>query len=446
MTARLTAAVIGGGISGLSTAVRLAGLGHAVTLYEAEPGLGGLGMTFPYGDGHLEKFYHCILPDDHALLGFIRELGLEGDLLWRQTDMGFMHAGHAYPLNTPMDLLRFSPLPFVDRIRMGLLGIRARLRGRDPALDDQTVSDWLVHQVGQRAFETVWRPLLEAKVGDSYPGIPALWLSSRMNREKSTKLEVKGCLVHGYRSLIDAFERRLLETGTEIRTQTRVTAIEHDPAGMRVVTDHDSRGFDHVVVTLPLVQFQALTRNLELDPEVSGPRLDYQGVVSGVFLLDRPLTSYYWMPVVASGTTCQGIIEMSNLVPLERSAGRYVTYLVNYTHRDGPLFARDDASLLADYRADLARLFPGSELTIKDQFIFRAPFVEPIWTVGYQRVKPPATIIPGRLYLASTAQVYPRVNSWDSSCEVVERMIPTLAQETAALRSRREPAPASVPA
>ncbi len=108
-----------------------------------------------------------------------------------------------------------------------------------------------------------------------------------MNREKSTKLEVKGCLVHGYRSLIEAFERRLLEMGTEIRTGTRVTAVEQDPAGMRVLTEHDSQGFDHVVVTLPLVQFQALTRGLELDPSVAGPRLDYQGVVSGVFLLDR---------------------------------------------------------------------------------------------------------------------------------------------------------------
>ena len=71
----------------------------------------------------------------------------------------------------------------------------------------------------------VWRPLLEAKIGDSYPGIPALWLSSRMNREKSTKLEVKGCLVHGYRSLIEAFERRLLETGT--RDPNRDTGDRH---------------------------------------------------------------------------------------------------------------------------------------------------------------------------------------------------------------------------
>ena len=35
-------------------------------------------------------------------------------------------------------------------------------------------------------------------------------------------------------------------------------------------------------------------------------------------------------------------------------------------------------------------------------------------------VEPPTSVIPGRLYLACTAQVYPRVNSWNSCCEVVE--------------------------
>jgi hypothetical protein len=56
--------------------------------------------------------------------------------------------------------------------------------------------------------------------------------------------------------------------------------------------------------------------------------------------------------------------------------------------------------------------------------IFRAPFVEPLWGLHFgQRRPPPITVLPGRLYMSSTAQVYPRVNSWNSCCEVVEEMM-----------------------
>ena len=98
-----TVAVIGGGISGLASALRLAARGARVTLFEGEDFLGGLGTTFPYGDGHLERFYHCILPDDGALLGLIRELGMESELLWRPTAMGFMYRQKIYPMNTALD-------------------------------------------------------------------------------------------------------------------------------------------------------------------------------------------------------------------------------------------------------------------------------------------------------------------------------------------------------
>jgi protoporphyrinogen oxidase len=137
------------------------------------------------------------------------------------------------------------------------------------------------------------------------------------------------------------------------------------------------------------------------------------------------------MPVVDSGATCQGIIEMSNLVPLTRSDGRYVTYLVNYTHRSGEHFARSEEELLAAYRADLERLFPEAAASIEDAFLFRAPFVEPIWPLGYSSMRPSPSVIPGRLYLASTAQVYPRVNSWNSCCEVVNELVEAFERETA---------------
>jgi len=434
----LRTAIIGGGISGLASAHRIAAMGHQVTVFEGESFLGGLGTTFPYRDGHLERFYHCILPNDDALLARIHELGLGSELLWRPTKMGFMYRRDIHPLNTPIDLLRFSPLTLIERLRMGLLAIRARSHGLSPELDDITAADWIRGMVGDRAFEILWRPLLAAKIGDHYPALPALWLSSRMNREKNTKTEVKGCLTRGYRSLIEAFERSLLARGAQFRMSTRVRAIERDGEGMALrLEDGRIESFDTVVCTSPLVQFQRMTGSLGLDPALAELKLDYQGVVSGVFVLEKPLTHYYWMPWVDSDATAQGAIEMSNLVPLDRSHGGYVTYLVNYTHRDGPLYAESDDALLARYRTDLAALFPGSEQTIREQFLFRAPFVEPMWTTGYAKVVPPTSVIPGRLYLACTAQVYPNVNSWNSCCEVVDRMLPAFEAETGALPASR---------
>ncbi|MEX1073174.1 MAG: FAD-dependent oxidoreductase [Chloroflexota bacterium] len=427
-------AVIGGGISGLASAYRLSTRGYRVTVFEGEPVLGGLGVSFPYRAGNLERFYHCILPDDTALIRLIHDVGLGDDLLWRGTDMGFMYQGRVYSMNTAMDLLRFSPLSLVDRLRMGLMGIRARRNGTSPDLDHVPVDDWIKSQVGSRAFDILWKPLLEAKIGDSFPGLPALWLSSRMSREKNTKREVKGCLRRGHQSLVGALEAGLLAHGARIRLGTRVEAIDDNSRQMVLRLDGgSSEAFDMVVATSPLVPFQRMTSGLGLSPAVSGLSLDYQGVISGVFLLEKPLSRYYWMPIVDSGATCQGVVEMSNLVPLDRSQNLYVTYLVNYTHRESDLFKRTDAELLELYRSDLANLFPVAGRTIIDQFLFRAPFVEPIWPLGYNAMRPPTTVIPGRLYLASTAQVYPSVNSWNSCCEVVDEMVEGLLADAASM-------------
>ena len=424
---------MGGGISGLASAIQLSRLGHPVTLFEGEPVLGGLGVTFPYRGGHLEKFYHCILPNDTALIELIKEVGLEDDLIWRQTGMGFMHRGRVYPMNTAKDLLRFSPLSIIDRLRLGLMGVRARYNGQAESLDEIPVDEWIRRQVGSRAFDVMWKPLLEAKIGDGYSSIPALWLSSRLSREKNTAKEVKGCLRRGYRSLVAAIEQTLERNGATIRLNTRIDAIEREGERMVVRIGDERLSFDSVVATSPLIQFQKLTQSLDLPDSIRSLELDYQGVVSAVFIMREPLTPYYWMPVVDSGATAQGIIEMSNLVPLTRSDGMYVTYLVNYTHRSGEYFARSEDELLAAYRADLERLFPDAAASIEDAFLFRAPFVEPIWPLGYRSKRPSSSVIPGRLYMASTAQVYPRVNSWNSCCEVVNELMDTFQADTADL-------------
>ena len=148
------AAVIGGGISGLATALALSGRGHTVTLFEAEDDLGGLGTTFEWQGVHLERFYHCLLPDDDALLPRVRELGLEPQLLWRETKMGFMYRNRIWPMNTPRDLLSFGPLTPIERVRMGLMGLRARYGGLAPELDAITAEAVGARHGGRPVFRS----------------------------------------------------------------------------------------------------------------------------------------------------------------------------------------------------------------------------------------------------------------------------------------------------
>jgi hypothetical protein len=60
---------------------------------------------------------------------------------------------------------------------------------------------------------------------------------------------------------------------------------------------------------------------------------------------------------------------------------------------------------------------------VADRFVFRSPFVEPLYTLGYGGRRPQATVVPDRLYLATTAQVYPEVTSWNGAVGMVRQVV-----------------------
>ncbi len=82
--------------------------------------------------------------------------------------------------------------------------------------------------------------------------------------------------------------------------------------------------------------------------------------------------------------------------------------------------------------AALRDLFPDvSREDVTDAFVFKAPFVEPLYTPGYGSRKPPAELIPGRVFLATTTQIYPQVTSWNSSIGLAERVVGDMARAAA---------------
>ena len=65
-----------------------------------------------------------------------------------------------------MDVLRFRPLPFLDRIRFGLLVFQARFVGDWRPLEGMTAKEWLTRLSGRRVYEQVWAAMLRGKFGD----------------------------------------------------------------------------------------------------------------------------------------------------------------------------------------------------------------------------------------------------------------------------------------
>jgi protoporphyrinogen oxidase len=79
-------------------------------------------------------------------------------------------------MNGAVDFLRFPPLGLIDKLRLGLTILRAS-RIADPlALEDVPIERWLSANSGRKTFETVWRPLLIAKLGERYRDASAAFI------------------------------------------------------------------------------------------------------------------------------------------------------------------------------------------------------------------------------------------------------------------------------
>jgi squalene-associated FAD-dependent desaturase len=125
-------AVVGGGLAGLAAALDLVDAGHAVTVYEARPTLGGAVQTLPEREGDPEP-----PPDNgqHIALGcfteyvhFLERIG-EGDSFLRMR-LGLPVIGEDGRVATIAPsfpaLLRYGHLPVRDRLRIPLVTARCR--------------------------------------------------------------------------------------------------------------------------------------------------------------------------------------------------------------------------------------------------------------------------------------------------------------------------------
>lgn len=412
-----TCLVLGGGIAGLAAAYRLAHAGVCVTVLEGSDQLGGLG-TFAEVDGRtVERFYHCVMPSDTHLLPLLDELGLATGIRWARTTMGMVADGRRYAFNTALDLLRYRPLTLPQRLRFGVVSLLLRRLGAGRDLDRMRTEDWLRGLYGDVIWQHLFRPLFGMKFGAAFGDVPARYLWERLGRDSN--VATRGYPAGGYRPIIEALRAAIEDAGGTVRTGAPVAGLTADDTGVSAVLGSGERiSADWGVATAPLPALHRIA-DAELSARLPVVDLPYQGVVNALFVLRRPLDGHYWTPVIASGTGFDGVVEMSAL-----TGSAPLVYTMKYCSRDSDLYARTDADIAAEWTRELVGLYPDriNADDVAEVHVFRAPFVEPVYPLGYGTTKPDAEVPGTRLVLATTAQVYPDVTSWNSSTGLANRV------------------------
>lgn len=406
-------AIVGGGITGMSAADELSRHGLTCTIWEKDATVGGLAGSFKVNGVYLEKFYHHLFTSDQAMATLIDRLGLGDDLEWLPTTNSF-YINRIYRLSTPLDLLRFSHLSFIDRIRMGLLYLSTRFIQDWRELETITAKEWLIRRAGRAVYEGVWRPLLRGKFGRYADQIAAVWIWNKLKLRggsRGKKQEERlGYLREGFGRAIDAWEKVLRDRGVEIRLNSPVEEVPIDGGrATGVVAAGQFYPFDQVIVTTAPEIFLQIAPNLPADYRAQLAQIAYLANVCLVMRLDRSLSGTYWLNVGDPTIPFTGVIEHTNMQRPEMYGGAHLAYLSRYMDPTDPYYQMSAEELLSAYLPHLQKMFQGfSRDWVKEVWAWRGRYTQPVIGLNYSQIKPALKTPIAGLWLSSMAQIYPQ--------------------------------------
>jgi protoporphyrinogen oxidase len=237
---------------------------------------------------------------------------------------------------------------------------------------------------------------------------------------------VKGYLRGGYRGLAETLRDAIVARGGEIRLESPVAAVESNGRQVHVDVAGRQEDFAAVISTLPLPLLARVARGA-LAQSVPLPDLRYQGCVNAVVVSRQQLERFYWTIVVDPAFAFQGVVETTHVIPSDWIGGRHLIYTMNYCDAGSETYNRPDDLVKRQALEGLAAIYPKFRAEdVEEVYVFRAPHVEPVWSVGYLRKRPPARIPESRVYISTTAQAYPRVTAWNTSVGLARETVDAL--------------------
>jgi oxygen-dependent protoporphyrinogen oxidase len=281
--------IIGGGISGLSTAYYLAKSGVAATVIEGRPRLGGVIQTEQAGGCVIEGGPDSFISMKPAAMELIRELGMADEVIGSNDHLRVTYVwkgGRLVPLPDGLQLM--VPTKLMPLLTTRLLGWPTKLRmgmelfhppGRHA--EDQSVAQFVSAHYGAEAVDYLAEPLLsgiyggspsalsitsvlprfvelEAKYGSLTKGVLA---ELKANKSEARKLPLFRTLKSGLAQLIAALAARI-ENHVEV-LHRRAVAVEHTGDGFRIGLEDGSLECAQLVLACEAHNAATLVRGLD---------------------------------------------------------------------------------------------------------------------------------------------------------------------------------------
>ncbi len=264
-------AITGGGLAGITAALRCADAGARVTLFEVRPRLGGAAYSIEREGLTLDNGQHVFLRCCLAYRALLMRLG-SSDLTHVQPRLqipllapgGRQSALRRNRLPAPLHLagalLSHRPLSFRERVSAAAAAAAiARLDPSDPAVDAQTLGDWLGrHRQTPHAIEALWDlvalPTLNVPAREASLALGAFVFQEGLL--KSTEAGDVGFHRAPLSAIIgEPALRALREAGVEVRLGWRVRSIAVAAGGLQITGGAGSQveelAFDAAILALP---------------------------------------------------------------------------------------------------------------------------------------------------------------------------------------------------
>ncbi|WP_328718198.1 hydroxysqualene dehydroxylase HpnE [Streptomyces sp. NBC_00247] len=443
------AVVVGGGLAGITSALRLADAGLDVTLLEGRPRLGGLAFSFRRGDLTVDNGQHVYLRCCTGYRWFLDRIGaahlapLQDRLDVPVLDVGrpagprlgrLRRTNLPVPLHLAGGLAAYPHLSLADKASVGRAALAlGRLDPADPALDDVSFADWL-RRYGQspRAVEALWDLVgvatLNATAENASMALAAMVFKTGLLSEPGAADIGWAAVPLG--ELHDTLARKALDSaGVRTELRAKATSLARAEGGTWTVeTESERIEADVVVLALPQRETHALLPAGAIEDQDRLLAIEDAPILNVHVVYDRKVLRRPFFAAI--GSPVQWVFDRTEPSGL-RGGGQYVALSQSAA---GDEIDLPVAELRARYLPELERLFPAARgAGIRDFFVTRERTATFAAAPGAGRLRPGArTRLPG-LALAGAWTA----TGWPATMEGAVRSGTTAA--TAALQGLRSP-------